>query len=220
MLDHLTYLLGLFEARDWTAVETFVRSNPEMYCCISNRICEYEEFNGMTLLHACVRFDPPTSVLLKVIHLHPEALRKEDCIGRTPLHVAAGSGASFFVMKVLTAMYPGACAIQDEGGRTPLHIACDSSCELFEGECSSRGPPSLDTVLVLLAGSLDAATLEDAEEMNAVEHAILSNAPIDVVVTLQKAMRRAMEMKKSKMVSSPRSSPGSTVMSNIQELKI
>jgi ankyrin repeat protein len=176
----------------------------------------------MTLLHACVRFDPPLSVLLKIIHLHPEALRKEDCIGRTPLHVAAGSGASFFVMKVLTTMYPGACNVQDEDGRTPLHFACDSSCELFEGdeECSSRGPPNLDTVRVLLAGSLEAVTLEDAEEMNAVEYAILSNAPIEVVIFLQKAMRRVMEMKKSKMVSSPRSSPGSTVMSNIQELKI
>lgn len=221
-MNYLPFLLGMIQAREWNAFEGYAISNPETFKYINQSISKCEEFNGMTLLHACVRYDPPVPLLLKMTELHPESLRIKDCIGRTPLHVAAGSGASSFVIRILTSKYPHACNIQDEDGRTPLHFACDSSCELFEGdeECSSRGPPSLDTVRVLLAGSLEAVTLEDAEEMNAVEYAILSNAPIEVVVFLQKAMRRVMEMKKSKMVSSPRSSPGSTIVSTIQELKI
>ena len=102
LTDCLPFLLGLFKARDWTVFEEFVLSNPETFQCISKSIYECEEFNGMTLLHACVRFDPPISVLQKVIELHPQALRKEDCVRRTPLHIAAGSGASSFDIKILT----------------------------------------------------------------------------------------------------------------------
>ena len=196
MTDYLPFLLGLFEARDWTVFEDFVLSNPEMFKCISKSIYECEEFNGMTLLHACVRFDPPISVLQQVIELHPQALRREDCIGRTPLHIAAGSGASSLVMKILTVNYPDACNIQDEDGKTPLHLACDTSCELFENydESSPRGPPSRDTVCVLLSGSLDAVVLEDADEMTAVEYALLSDAPIEVVTLLQKATQLVIQM--------------------------
>ena len=218
----LPFLLGLFEARDWTVFEEFVLSNPETFECISKSIYECEEFNGMTLLHACVRFDPPISVLQKVIELHPQALRKEDCIGRTPLHIAAGSGASSLVMKILTVNYPDACNIQDEDGKTPLHLACDASCELFEenDESSPRGPPSRDTVCVLLSGSLDAVVLEDADEMNAVEYALLSDAPIEVVTLLQKAMQRVMRMNQSKMISSPRSYQATTIMSRIVAMDV
>ena len=130
--NYFPFLLGLFEASDWTSFENVAFSDPETYTVISMSICECEEFNGMTLLHACVRYEPPVSVLLKMIELHPQALEKEDCIGRTPPHIAAGSGALSLVMKVLTMKYPEACNIQDEDGSTPLHFACDSSCELFE----------------------------------------------------------------------------------------
>lgn len=84
----------------------------------------------MTLLHACVRYNPQVPLLLKMTELHPESLRIKDCIDRTPLHVAAGSGVSLFVIRILTSKYPHACNIQDEDGRTPLHFACDTNCEL------------------------------------------------------------------------------------------
>ncbi|KAL3823346.1 hypothetical protein ACHAXA_008841 [Cyclostephanos tholiformis] len=203
---NLSFLLGFVEARDWSAFEWFALSNPDMYKCISNAICECAEvFNGMTLLHACVRYDPPVSLLLKMIELHPEAIRRVDCIGRTPLHVAAGSGVSPLVVQVLTKAYPQACNIQDNDGRTPLHFACDSSCELFEAneENSSRGPPCLDTIRVILSGSLDAVTLEDSDEMNALEYALLSDAPIELITFLQRTMQRVIRMKQKQMKSSP-----------------
>ena len=214
--NYLPFLLGLFEARDWTSFENVAFSDPVPYKFISMSICKCEEFNRMTLLHACVRFDHPVSVLLKMTELHPQVLEKEDCIGRTPLHIAAGSVESSLVMKVLTMKYPEACNIQDEDGRTPLHFACDSSCELVEEDevSSSRRPPSLDTVIVLLTGSLDAVILEDTDEMNALEYVLLSDTPLKVVELLQKLMQWTMRMKQStvtstpsNMTSSPRSCP-------------
>ena len=197
-MNYLSYLLSLIESQDWQKFEEVALSNPQTFKMISKSIGECAEFNGMTLLHATVRFDPPISVLKQMIQIYPQALMGEDCLGRTPLHVAAGSGASPLIIKLLTMNYPQACSIQDEDGRTPLLFACDTSCELFEDdEASPRDPPTLDTVRVLLAGSLDSVTLEDVDEMNAVEYAIVSDAPIEVVNLLQRATQRVLRKKKT-----------------------
>lgn len=210
---YLPFLLGMIQARDWSSFEGYALSNPKTFQRISESISNCQEFNGMTLLHACVRYDPPADILLKMIELHPEALRTMDCIGRTPLHVAAGSGASSPVVKILAAKYPRACNIQDEDGRTPLHFACDAECELFEEETSPKGPLSLETIYALLAGSLDAVLLEDADDMSAVEYALLSDAPIEIVTLLQKAAQQVIKNKANGSVpshSSARSSQATT----------
>jgi len=201
VLNYISFILNLIEAQDWIKLESVALSNPKTFKIISQSISDCQDFNGMTLLHACVRFNPPIKILDQMIRLYPQALKGEDCLGRTPLHVAAGSGVSPMVIKILTINYPQACTVQDEDGRTPLHFACDSSCELFEtDECSPRGPPDLDTIRVLLSGSLDAVTLEDEDEMNAVEYAIISDAPMKVVNLLQKATEKVMKMSATEKV--------------------
>ena len=199
VMKYLSYLLGLIESQDWAKFEEVALSNPKTFRFISQSIADCEEFNGMTLLHACVRYGPPIKLLDQMIKLYPQALKGEDCLGRTPLHVAAGSGASQWVIKLLTVNYPEACNVQDEDGRTPLHFACDTSCELFEDDqCTPRGPPALNSIRILLSGSLSAVTLEDVDEMNAVEYAIVSDAPMDVVNLLQRATQRVMKKKTSR----------------------
>lgn len=203
---NIVYLLDLIESQDWDKFEEVALSNPNTFRIISRLISDCRELNGMTLLHACLRYGPPIKILDQMINLYPQALEVQDCLGRTPLHVAAGSGAFQWVIGLLTGNYPEACNIQDEGGHTPLHFACDTSCTLFEGDkCTHRGAPSLDTVRVLLSGSLHAVILEDEDEMNAVEYAIVSGAPIDVVSLLQKATQHVLVMKaeKSRLASSP-----------------
>ena len=194
IMDYMSYLLGLIERRDWLKFAQVALSSPKSYQFISEVINGCADFNGMTLLHAVARYDPPVDLLKNMIQLYPSALRSEDCLGRTPLHVAAGSGASPWVIKLLVCSFPGACSLQDEDGRTALHFVCDTSCELFEDdEPTERRPPGLDVVKVLLAGSLDSVTLEDRDEMNAVEYAICSGASMDVVNLLQKATQRVMK---------------------------
>mmetsp|Transcript_38142 Transcript_38142/g.80280 ORF Transcript_38142/g.80280 Transcript_38142/m.80280 type:complete len:232 (-) Transcript_38142:332-1027(-) len=196
VMNYLAGMLALIEDQDWAKIEEVALTNPTSFKALSQSISECQEFNGMSLLHACVRYNPPPGLLREMIKLYPLALRAEDCLGRTPLHVAAGSGASQTVMKLLTVNYPQACTIQDEDGRTPLHFACDTTCEMFEDDgCNSepRGPPDYETIRILLSGSLDAVTLEDVDEMNAVEYAIVSDADVKVVTLLQKATQRVMK---------------------------
>lgn len=50
-----------------------------------------------------------------------------------------------------------------------------------------RAPPCIDTVKVLLSGSLQAVLVEDEDEMNPIEYAIVSNLNIRIVRQLQKS---------------------------------
>ena len=67
----------------------------------------------MTLLHAIVRHDPPIRLLSNMIQFYPAALEKQDCLGRTALHVAAGCGANVRTIKSLVVAYSNACTTQD-----------------------------------------------------------------------------------------------------------
>ena len=193
---YLVLLLGVIEANDWQKFETLALDKPEAFRCLAERISKSSGFNGMTLLHACVRFNPPFIVVQKIIKLCPDAPKAQDCLNRTPLHVAAGTGASAAVIKVLVDAYPDACLIQDDDGRTPLHLACDSSCELFEGSANTpREAPTYEVVHTLLVASMSVVPLEDEEGMSALEYAIFSNANIKVVKLLQRATQEEFRKK-------------------------
>ena len=190
-MKFLSYLISLIEARDWTAFENVALRDPVAFQVFTDIVSDHPEFNGMTLLHACARYNPPIDIVSHMIMAYPETLGVQDCIGRTPLHVAAGTDASPQLIRLLVKACPGSCNVQDDDGMTPLHLACDSSCRLFEGDDTyKRGPPLYDTVRHLLKGSLLSATLEDEDEMSALECAIVSDAPIKVVKLLQMATHK------------------------------
>ena len=146
----------------------------------------------MTILHACCRFNPPSIPISKMIDLCPSAPATQDVLGRTPLHVAAGTGASSSVIKVLVDCYPPACMVQDTDGRTALHMAADSSTELFEESTFEKSAPSHRTIGILLQGSLESATLEDEDGMSAIEYALFSNAELNTVRLIQKAAQKVL----------------------------
>eukprot|EP00984_Skeletonema_dohrnii_P035643 scaffold35653_cov189-Skeletonema_dohrnii-CCMP3373.AAC.2 len=125
----------------------------------------------MTILHAAVRYNPPLDVIAQMIRLCPHMTAAMDCLGRTPLHVAAGSGASPELIAMIAHAYPPACDVQDRDGKTLLHFACDSSCSLFEDD------------------EVRAATFQDYENMIPLQHAILSQASFRTVRLIGDAMK-------------------------------
>jgi hypothetical protein len=137
-------------------------------------------------LHACARFNPPLHIVQNILELLPESPSLVDRMNRTPLHIAAGTRADLSIIQLLVNASPLTCAVRDVDGKTPLHLACDSTCELFTGdEDCKRDPPTYDVVSTLIKAYPSAVTLEDEEEMSALEHAIMSDAPIRVVKCLQ-----------------------------------
>ena len=148
----------------------------------------------MTLLHAVVRCNPPLDIVAKMVDLCPDQLTAKDCLGRTPLHVAAGSSAEPNLIKFIAHANPASCIATDEDGKTPLHVACDSSCVLFEDD-DAMLPREVchDTVRALLSESMYAATIEDLDEMNALEYAIMSDAELRTVRLLQTASYKTLQ---------------------------
>jgi hypothetical protein len=79
---------------------------------------------------------------------------------------------------------------------TPLHLACDSTCKLFAGdEDCQRDSPTYEVLSTLIKAYPQAVTLQDNEEMSALEHAIMSDTPIEVVTYLQFVTRLQNQMK-------------------------
>ena len=135
VLQSVSYLLGLIEAREWEKFRSFtLEPSPAHFRARTNVIAQTPECYGMTLLHAAVKCNPPPELVLDMIEICPDLLAARDCLGRTPLHVAAGSAAAPILIQILAHVYPSACDVQDVDGKTPLHFACDSSSVLFEDD--------------------------------------------------------------------------------------
>mmetsp|Transcript_8657 Transcript_8657/g.18627 ORF Transcript_8657/g.18627 Transcript_8657/m.18627 type:complete len:231 (+) Transcript_8657:123-815(+) len=194
-LSYLALILNIIESKDWVAFNQVATQNPRAFQVLSEMMTSTDEFNGMSFLHAIVRNHPPLEVVADVIALCPYSPRARDCLNRTPLHVAAGVGASVPVVKYLCMSYPEACKIQDEDGRTPLHFACDVDCKLFEGQPDRHDKPTFEIVHALLSASIAPASMEDEDEMSPLEYAIFSNADVRVVKLLQKAAQKFMKKK-------------------------
>jgi ankyrin repeat protein len=197
VLNTVVTLLHLIERQDWKKFQSIALSSSTSFRALTNDIANCPEFNGMTLLHAVVRCNPPFDIVAKMIDICPDLLSAKDCLGRTPLHVAAGSAAKPRLIKLIAHAHPASCDAQDEDGKTPLHFACDISCVLFEDDdATNQSMPREvchDTVSSLLSESLLAATIEDMDEMNPLEHAIMSDAELKTVKLLQKAASKTLQ---------------------------
>jgi len=198
MFQSIGDVLQMIASRDWETFRSAVLSRPALFRHIASAVSSCSELNGMTLLHAVVRYNPPLDVVAQMIRLCPDMSAAKDCLGRTPLHVAAGSKASASLLKLLAHACPAACDAQDQERKTPLHIVCDSSCVLFEDDLNENGtlrqPPNHDAVAALLSYSLHVVTLEDDEDMSPLEHAIMSNASLKTVRMLQSATRKRKQL--------------------------
>ena len=143
------------------------------------------KLNGMTFLHVIVRDNPPLDIVGNIIKLCPEMAAARDGLGRTPLHIAAGSKVSPLLLKLIARAYPAACDAQDEDGRTPLHFVCDTSFVLFSDNDPSQKASQHEAVVALLSESSYASTIEDADEMSPLEYAIMCRASLKTVQLLQ-----------------------------------
>ena len=185
-MNYVDIVLNSIHQQDWATLNQ-VASERQLFKMISQKIQECDEFHGMTILHAVVKYHPPLHILDAMIDAHGDALKGQDCVGRTPLHVACGSGVDDMIIRRLVKAYPEACDLQDGDGKLPLHIVCDTECILFEGDQSPRPPPSVDVVRALLSGSVRSVLVEDDDGMSPIEYAIVSDNNIKVVTLLQTA---------------------------------
>ncbi len=176
-------VIGLLESHQFASFRFVAIPSPTQFQAMTNAISQTPGLNGMTLLHAAAVYNPPTELVIDMLQISPTLIKATDHLGRTPLHMAAGSGANPVLIKFLAKIYPAACTIQDVDGKTPLH-------QLFVNDTAdhtTRRLPCHESVKALLSESLHAAIIEDADEMTALEHAIVNNSELKTVKLLQYA---------------------------------
>ena len=181
MFESIGDILELIVDQEWDSFRSSALLDRDIFHHLDSAVSSCSQLNGMTVLHAVVRYNPPSEIVEQIIQYCPDMPAARDCLNRTPLHVAAGSGASAGLLNILARAYPEACDVQDDGGKTPLHVACDSACVLFEEDKNvvfygRKQPPNHDAVSILLSYSFQASLLRDDEGMSPRDLAIQSNA--------------------------------------------
>ena len=193
-VSQLTLLLSVINNSDWKALAYLICKNPTKFQALCRKLVQCRELNGMSILHATLRHNPPEEIVNALLKLVPEAAQCVDCLGRLPLHICTGTRADLASIQLLVATYPQGCCVQDIDGKTPLHMACDTQCELFEQDDDENqtelSPPSLEVVFTLIKANPSCVQLEDQDGMSSLEHSIFSDSDIKVVKLLQNATRK------------------------------
>ena len=200
--EPLVLLFGLIETNNWIALESSFLVEPDRrkhFQYLAGLVAASSRFNNMTILHAVCRFRPPASLVRSIVELCPDSPSSKDSMHRTPLHVAAGTGATQSVIEVLVWAHREACTMPDQDGRVPLHIACDSSCRLFEDEYEGhqKNKPCYGVIKVLLSASPSTAVLEDTDGVCPIEYTLLSNADMETLSLIQRAARKVLRRKQA-----------------------
>mmetsp|Transcript_2904 Transcript_2904/g.4347 ORF Transcript_2904/g.4347 Transcript_2904/m.4347 type:complete len:284 (+) Transcript_2904:141-992(+) len=151
------------------------------------------------LVHFVCRFQAPISIVRIVAKTYPESLHCADALGRFPIHIASAWGASPATIQFLIDEHPVAASIQDNEGKAPIHHLCQSfvlnyqDASIMSQDTSLMSTPVTDSMLSIVDMLKTAAphsfNLEDNDEMNAVEYALLSESDIKVVKIIQRACR-------------------------------
>jgi len=143
---------------------------------------------GANILHIALCNDPPIDIIESILEAFPETPFLADSVGRYPLHIASSLGLSTEIVVMIAKAYRHVCLKQDLDGKTPLHFACSLELTLYEGEDIHPGNMkelNSSTIVSLVSIVPSAVLLEDCDDMNSIELAILSNTSSSIVSILQ-----------------------------------
>ena len=107
----IEYVIGLLESHQFASFRFVAIPSPTQFQAMTNAVSQTPGLNGMTLLHAVTVYNPPTELVIDMLQNSPTLIKATDDLGRTPLHMAAGSGANPDLIKFLANIYPAACVI-------------------------------------------------------------------------------------------------------------
>lgn len=182
-------LARLISQRQWTIVES-VLSSEEMRSSIAiDDVTLPHAITPDIIIHFAARFQAPLRVMALLAKAYPTSLKSADSIGRYPIHVAAKWAASPDVMSYLVKMNPSVSGVQDSTGKTPMHYVAEFYIAHFHNVQWSRDDAMLQVVRVLKNSAPLSVNLEDEEGMTCIEYALISDAHIKVVKTMQRACR-------------------------------
>jgi len=162
-------------------------------------------------VHLAARFQAPLRIIYLLSRAYPHSLSSTDVTGRYPIHVAAKWGATPDVIAYLIKTNPSVAGVPDSTGKTPMHYVgeyylqnfnsslhgCDDSMlkvvpllkKSFKSSLYGCDDSMLKVVRLLKKAAPMSVNLEDDEGMNAIEYALVNDANLEVIKSMQRACR-------------------------------
>lgn len=145
----------LILSRNWKEVRIclFDKRNDKLKVLLETAI-----IGEISCLHSLCALHPPLVLVVKTVDLCPRLILHKDHLGRLPLHIAAGWGASPQIVSFLLAMNIDAPSTPDLNGKTPLIWA-------FENMKSPRLSGLKNTILADMGSHFDERSPGPLEEV-------------------------------------------------------
>jgi len=195
--DDIT-LCQLISDQDWLGVDHLLAntSRPDHVTSLSlNTAVAIEE--DLILHYACV-FNAPLQTITKLSARFPSSLNTVDNKLRFPVHLAVASGCKPDVIQFLIRTSPSYAGIQDYYGKTPLHYTGDYAKNCIINNYFGVPNPNLDeahqraldVVKLLVEAAPQSVNVEDVDEMNPIECAVLNDVNVKIIKTMQRASKK------------------------------
>mmetsp|Transcript_33436 Transcript_33436/g.99590 ORF Transcript_33436/g.99590 Transcript_33436/m.99590 type:complete len:261 (-) Transcript_33436:228-1010(-) len=208
MIPIVSSTLNAFrDRREESAEEMVADMLSEVMKCMKDR--QWEKLLGLlasgevaakgcetNLLHTLCNHRPSNLIVETLLRQNPRLAAIRDNLQRTPLHTAVECGASSGVVRRLIEADPSIAEAKDTRGRTSLILACEEmGKQKFKSEEHEQARMHRLTKAIRLLTQLspESSAIEDNDEVTALEHAISSEAPKEVIKELQKVTARAVK---------------------------
>lgn len=186
--EQSTTLARLLSQRQWSRLEIILTTTPSSSILIDDPFLPHAVTAGI-VIHFAARFQAPLRIISLLSRHYPHSLADSDVTGRYPIHVAAKWAATPDVIAYLLKANPSVAGVPDSTGKTPMHYVGEYYLQHFNNPMYSRDDSMLQVTRLLKNAAPLSVNLEDDEGMNAIEYALLSEANLKVIKTMQRACR-------------------------------
>lgn len=195
----ITTLHNLIELKDWAKIDTFLSDISKSSSLPINII------DDCFLHHACRHRNAPLRTIRRIAKVFPSSLNARDDHGRYPIHVAVMNGCMPDLIAFLIKSNTANVGTQDIYGKTPMHYLGQCYAEKFCATAYSIDEVDNLTscvVKLLIEAAPESVNMEDEDEMNPIEIALLNDTHIKVVKAMQRASRNDWRIRKKEELKS------------------
>lgn len=189
-------LHNLISEQEWTSVDHLLTQSFKLRRSLSVNVSLSSSvtITDDLILHYALNFNAPLQIIMKLSSRFLSSMDAADACGRYCIHVAVASGCAPDVIKFFVQMRPKFVGLRDRLGKTPMHYAGEGYANKFVDNYFDfpdfrevHKNTTLQVVEILVKVAPQSVNIEDEDEMNPIEYALLTSTNIKVIKTMQRA---------------------------------
>lgn len=189
-------LSHLISEQEWDSVELMLADSTTFSRHSVDRSARVGSLAVDCILHHACHFNAPLRIIRRLATIFPSSPNTANSRGRYPIRIAVAGGCQPDVIQFLMQVNHQVVRLQDESGKNPIHYAADCYAQNFSD--NNFDVPNhhevyrntLQVVEYLVKAAPESVNVEDNDEMNPIEYALINGCHIKIVKTLQRASRK------------------------------